>query len=105
MWLLALRKLAEGNSIVFATFLYMHKYFKIKSICIFWSFFLFRAAPKAYGGSQARGLIGAIAAGLYHSHNNARSEPRLQPTPQLTVPLDNQPTDQGQGSNPQPHGS
>ena len=34
-----------------------------------------------YGGSQARGLIGAIAVGLRHSH--ARSEPRLQPTPQL----------------------
>ena len=30
---------------------------------------LFRAAPTAYGGSQARGWIGAIAAG----HSNARS--------------------------------
>ena len=45
----------------------------------------FRAAPTAYGGSQARGLIGAIAAGLHYSHSNARSEPRLQPTSQLTV--------------------
>ena len=35
------------------------------------SFFL--AAPVAYGGSQARGQIGAIAAGLHHSHSNARS--------------------------------
>ena len=35
---------------------------------------LFRATPKAYGGSQARGLIGATAAvGLHHSHVNARS--------------------------------
>ena len=42
---------------------------------------LFRAAPTSYGGSQARGLIGATAAGLCHSHSNARSEPRLQPTP------------------------
>ena len=33
----------------------------------------FRAAPKAYGGSQARGRIGVVAAGLPHSHNNARS--------------------------------
>ena len=44
-------------------------------------FLLFRAAPMAYGGSQASGLIGATAAGLHHS--NARSEPRLRPTPQL----------------------
>ena len=31
------------------------------------SFLLFRATPKAYGGSQARVPIGAIAAGLRHS--------------------------------------
>ena len=36
----------------------------------------------AYGGSQARGLIGAIAAGLHHSHSNTRPDPSLQPTPQ-----------------------
>ena len=36
----------------------------------------------AYGGSQARDEIRAVAASLYHS--NARHEPRLQPTPQLT---------------------
>ena len=34
---------------------------------------LFRAALAAYRLSQARGLIGAIAAGLYHSHSNAGS--------------------------------
>ena len=45
----------------------------------------FRATPMVYGGSQARGLIGAVSAGLHHSHRNARSEPRLQPTPQLTA--------------------
>jgi len=32
----------------------------------FWSFF--RAAPSAYGGSQARGQIRAAAACLHHSH-------------------------------------
>ena len=37
-------------------------------------FCLFRAAPSAHAGSQARGLIGAIAAGLHHSRSNARSE-------------------------------
>ena len=46
---------------------------------------LHRAAAAAYGGSQAKGLIGAVAAGLCHSHSNARSEPRLRPTPQLTA--------------------
>ena len=42
----------------------------------------------AYGGSQARGLIGAVAAGLRQSHSNVGSEPRLQPTPQLTATPD-----------------
>ena len=51
-------------------------------------FFLFTAKPMAYGGSQARGLTGATAASLHHSHSNARSESRLQPTPQLTATLD-----------------
>ena len=46
------------------------------------------AAPAAYGGSQARGRIGAVATGLRQSHSNARSEPRLQPTPQLTATPD-----------------
>ena len=46
------------------------------------------AAPAAYGGSQARGLIGAVATGLHHSHSNAGSEPRLQPTPQLMATPD-----------------
>ena len=37
-------------------------------------FFGFRAAPTAYGGSQARGPTRAAAAGLHHSHSHARSE-------------------------------
>ena len=49
----------------------------------FWSFCLFRAAPTAYGGSQDRGPIGAVAAGLRHGHGNPGSELCLQPTPQL----------------------
>ena len=51
-------------------------------------FGLFRAAPTAYGGSKARGLIGAVAAGLHHRNSNAESEPHLRPTPQLTGMLD-----------------
>ena len=36
-----------------------------------------RVAPVAYGGSQARGLMGTVASGLNQSHSNARSELRL----------------------------
>ena len=43
-------------------------------ICYFYFYLLFRAAPVAYEGSQARGLIGALAAGLHHSHSIAGSE-------------------------------
>ena len=43
--------------------------------------------------------------GLRQSHSNTRSEPQLRPTPQLTATLDPQPTERGQGLNPQPHGS
>ena len=42
----------------------------------------------AYGGSQAKGKIRAVAAGLCHSHSNAGQEPHLQPTPQLMETLD-----------------
>ena len=44
-----------------------------------------RAAPPAYGGSQARGIIGAEAASLRRGHSNVRSELRLWHTPQLTA--------------------
>ena len=60
--------------------------------------------PTAYGSSLARGRIGATAASLHHSHSNTGSEPCLQPTPQLTATLDPYTTEQGQGSNPHPHG-
>ena len=40
-------------------------------------FSFFRAAPVACGGSQAKGPIGAVAAGLHQSHSNTRSEPHL----------------------------
>ena len=39
--------------------------------------FVFRVVPAAYGGSQARGQIGAVAAGLHHNHSNKGSELRL----------------------------
>ena len=46
------------------------------------------AALEAYGGSHAKGLIGATAAGLYHSHSNARYKLHLRPIPQLLAMLD-----------------
>ena len=56
---------------------------------LFYFVFIFsRAAPAAYGGSQASGLIEAIAAGLHHSHSNAGSELSLRPTPQLMAMQD-----------------
>ena len=51
-------------------------------LCFFMSF---RATPTAYGGSQARGPIGAVAVGLHHSHSNLGSKLRLRPTPQPTA--------------------
>ena len=58
-------------------------------ICYFCFFFfcLFKAIPEAHGGSQARGPVGAVAAGLRqsHSHSNAGCELCLRPTPQLTA--------------------
>ena len=55
---------------------------------IYYVFGLCRAAPAAYGGCQARVLIGAGATGLHHSHSNATSEPHRRPTPQLPATSD-----------------
>ena len=69
----------------------MEKYYYYYVLLLFYLFKicgLFRAAPAAYGGTQARGRIGAVAASSHHSHSHAGSEPRVQPTPQLTATLD-----------------
>ena len=61
-------------------------------VLIFFFFFCHftssRAAPMAYGDSQTRGRIRAVATGIHQSHSYAGSEPRLQPTPQLTATSD-----------------
>ena len=62
-----------------------------KGMCLFiyfLSFVFLRAAPTTYGGSQVLGPIGAVAASLHHGHSNARSNLRLQPTPQLMATPD-----------------
>ena len=53
---------------------------------LFFLFFAFsRATHVACGGSQARSLIGAVAAGLRQNHSNMGSELCLPLTPQLTA--------------------
>ena len=67
------------NSVGGYPFLYFQHLFCVEI------FFLFRATPEACGRSQARDLIGAVAAGLRQSHSNTRSEAHLWPKPQLTA--------------------
>ena len=73
------------NAII--SFLLMAEYYSIVYMYHIFFFLLFRTAPTAYGGSRARGLIRATAAGLHHSHSNATSE-RLRLIPQLMATLD-----------------
>ena len=52
---------------------------------LFFCLFAFsRATLVSYGGSQARGPVRAVAAGLHQSYRKAGSKPRLKLTPQLT---------------------
>ena len=65
---------------------------KIVLVGLFFFFFFFWAiswaTSAAYGGSQARGPVGAVAFGLCQSHSNMGSKLRLQPIPQLTATPD-----------------
>ena len=54
-------KPARGGDEMASTF-YDNNFFCFFVFCLF-----LRATPSAYGGSQARGLIGAVAADLHHS--------------------------------------
>ena len=67
---------------------YVYQTQLIPSHHYFFFFCLFKAAPVAYGGSQARGRIRDAAASLQHSHSNVGSEPHLPPTPQLMATPD-----------------
>ena len=62
---------------IFVFLQWLTSFFYNKSLLCVVFFCLFRAILAAYGGSQARGLIGAVVAGLCHSHSNKGSEPRL----------------------------
>ena len=97
-------------------------------VCLFVFFAISGAAPEAYRGSQARGPIRTAAAGLHHSplsKDGDRTRNLMVPS-WIHYPLSHdgnslayvlksnqncscrptpQPTEQGRGSNPQPHGS
>ena len=73
--------MADGSKFSVVTFSIFH-------LGCFLVFFLGGAAPTAYGSSQAKGWIRAVAAGLHHSHRNAGSKPHLQPIPWLWETLD-----------------
>ena len=71
---------------------YFHQYVNIPSFILQIvpppPFFVFsRAAPVAHGGSQARGLIGAVAAGLCQGHSKGL-EACSRPAPLLTATPD-----------------
>ena len=71
-----IRSLIRKNLIIIVLTWMFHED-EVKMISDIFFFHLFRAAPAAYGGSQAKGQIGAVAAypTLGHSHSNARSLP------------------------------
>ena len=59
---------------------YLNSFFKIIIIMFYFYnfvFCIFRATPTAYGGSQARDIIGATATGLHHGPSSKGSEPHL----------------------------
>ena len=63
--------IAPGLFVCFILFLFIYLFIYLSFSAISW------AAPAAHGGSQARGLIGAVAADLCHSHSNVGSESLL----------------------------
>ena len=85
LWEVAFPKELSTSLRILALSVYICVCFLFFIFIYFFIFCLFRAIPMAFGGSQARGRIRTVAAGLHHSHSNARSELRLQPTPQPTA--------------------
>ena len=73
------------NWVACFSFLFFSFFFFWLLLFCFVLFCLFRAASMAYVSSKVRGQIGAIAAGLHHSHSNEGSYPHLGPTLQLTA--------------------
>ena len=76
------------NQYVLHSFLWLYNISFFPFFFFFFFFWLLRATLATHESSQARGWIGAVAAGLHCSHSNAGSEPCLWPTPQLRAILD-----------------
>ena len=53
--------------------IYFWTHWSMICLCVCLHFCPFRVVPAAFGGSQARGPIGAVATGLHHRLSNARS--------------------------------
>ena len=60
----------------------------LRGMQFYFILFLLRAAPATYVSCQASVRFRTTAASLRHSYRNARSEPCLRPTPQLTATPD-----------------
>ena len=71
----------------------------------FFFFFFFGPPPRPMEVPRLGGRIRATAARPCQSPSHPRAWPHPGPTPQLTSVPDPYPTEQGQGSNPKPHGS
>ena len=82
---------------IFVKFIFYHE------LSSFFFFCLFSATLVAYGGSQARGQIGAVATVLHHSHSNTRSKPLLRPIPHSWYCWILSPLGKAQGLNLCPH--
>ena len=76
------------NTIYFFIYLFFYFFGLLSFVVVVVVVAISWAAPTAYGASQARDPIGAVATGLRQSHSNTGSEPRLQPTPQPTATPD-----------------
>ena len=63
------------NHVQLETRMFVLGIYSVRTLLIiyFFGIGLFRAAPTAYGGSQAKGPIQAVAASLHHSHSNVGS--------------------------------
>ena len=70
---------------------------------LFFLVFLWRH-PQHMEVPRLRDQIRALAASLHHSHSNAGPKLRLQAKTQLKAIPDPYTTEQGQESNPRPHG-
>ena len=89
------------------SFIYLFMYLFIYVFIYFYFFFFPRTTPTAYGGSRL-GVELELQLPAYTTVTTTWDPScvcNLQPTPQLLATPDPQPTEQGQGSNLQPHGS